>query len=103
MKINLTLVKRIHEGICRENTGCPDCWAEKLGISRRFLFENIEYLKMEFHAPIKYSRSRETYYYIEAWEFYVGDLNKIKEELIKGVLDTIHRTVKLVLVLFVFF
>lgn len=99
MKIDVTLLKRIHEAICLGNTGCPDSWAKKLGISRRFLFEIIEYLKLEFQAPIMYSRLRKTYHYTEDWDFYVGNLNKIKEELIRRVLDTINQTVKVLFLL----
>jgi hypothetical protein len=98
MKIDLALLKRIHENISRESTGSPGCFSEKLGISKRFLHEILEYLKSELNAPIEYSRSRMTYYYSEDWELYVGNLFHIKSELIKGVLETINRTVKIVLV-----
>lgn len=101
MKVDLTLLKRIHECISRGATGCPDYMAKRFDISKRFLHMILEYLKTEFDAPIAYSRLKETYYYTEEWEFYIGDLKRIKSDLIKGVLDTIHKTVK-VLFLVVF-
>lgn len=94
MKIDLTLLKRIHESIAREATGCPDYMAKKFDISKRLLYTLLDYLKTEFNAPIAYSRLKETYYYTEEWELYIGDLKRIKSELIKGVLETIHKTVK---------
>ncbi|TKC60295.1 hypothetical protein FBD94_15430 [Pedobacter hiemivivus] len=99
MKVDLTLLKRIHECILKETTGSPDFMAEKLGISKRFLHVILDYLKSEFDAPIAYSRLRETYYYTEEWEFYIGDLKRIKSELIKGVLETIHNTVRIAIVI----
>lgn len=96
MKVDLALLKRIHECISRGATGSPDYMARKFDISKRFLFIILDYLKTEFDAPIAYSRLKETYYYTEEWEFYIGDLKRIKSELIKGVLETIHKTVKVV-------
>lgn len=98
MKVDLTLLRKIHECICHESTGCPDYMAKKFGISKRFLHVILDYLKTEFDAPIAYSRLRETYYYKKEWEFYIGDLRRIRSELIKGVLDTIHNTVKVLMV-----
>lgn len=88
---------RIHECISRETTGCPDCMAQKFGISKRFLHNILEYLKKDFDAPIAYSRLRETYYYTEEWEFYIGDLKRIRAELIKEVMVAIHNTVRILL------
>ena len=99
MKVDLTLLKRIHESISMQATGNPHYMAKKFDISKRFLHMIIDYLKKEFDAPIAYSRLRETYYYTEEWEFYIGDLKRIKSDLIKGVLDTIHNTVKVLLLI----
>lgn len=99
MKIDLTLLKRIHESISTGATGSPDDFADKFHISKRFLHNILEYLKTEFDAPIAYSRTKGTYYYTQEWEFYIGDLRRIKAELIKGVLETINNTVKLILII----
>lgn len=88
---------RIHECIQRETTGSPEYMARKFGISKRFLHNILEYLRKEFDAPIAYSRLRETYYYTEEWEFYIGDLKRIRAELIKGVMEAINNTVKVLL------
>lgn len=99
MKVDLTLLKSIHECITNADTGCPDEMAKNFRISKRFLHVILDYLKTEFGAPIAYSRVKETYYYKEEWEFYIGDLKRIRSELIKGVLDTIHNTVKVISVI----
>ena len=85
MKVELKLLKELYEAVLSGATGCPDQLAERLGISRRFLYVVISYMKTEFDAPIAYSRTRETFYYTEEWEFYVGDLIPIRKEFIKDV------------------
>lgn len=51
--------------IQKKRTGTPKQFARKLGICRSVLFEHITDMK-QIGFPIKYSRSRETYYY--EWE-----------------------------------
>jgi len=75
-------------------TGTPDFMSRELGISKRFLHEMLSYLKSEFDAPIIYSRTGQTYYYSEEWEFYIGDLTQIKSQLVKAILETLKNTVK---------
>ena len=94
MKVDLALLERIQENILRGATGCPEHMAKKLGISKRQLHYYIKYLKTKFDSPIAYSRPRETFYYTGDWEFYVGNLTRIKSELIKGVLDSISKNIK---------
>nr|WP_121271544.1 hypothetical protein [Pedobacter schmidteae] len=94
MRVDITLLKRIHEEISLERTGCPDLFAKRLGISRRLLYVDLEYLKSEFAAPIAYSRIRETFFYTDEYEFYVGDLISIKIDLMKVVLASIGRAKK---------
>src|SRR5690606_4051795 len=91
MKVDLTLLKRIHESISREATGRPDNMAKKLDISKRFLHAMIDFLKQELGAPIAYSRMRETYYYTEEWDFFIGNLSRIKADLIKAFLEAINK------------
>ena len=45
MKVDLVLLERIYEMILRKSTGSPAQMAEKLGISQRYLYMNIDYLK----------------------------------------------------------
>ena len=95
MKIDLTLLKNIHNSIAAKSTGCPECFAKRLGISLRSFHETREFMMSELSAPIVYSRINKTYYYSEDWELYIGDLYRIKAELIKGVLQTINSTIKI--------
>ena len=53
----------INELIKLRNTGAPADLALTLGISERLVYKYIEDLKIEFNAPVKYSRSDRTYYY----------------------------------------
>ncbi|MEY4604027.1 MAG: hypothetical protein RIT43_1319 [Bacteroidota bacterium] len=53
----------LNELIKEQKTGSPSEIAKKLGISERMVYKYIEDLKIEFNAPVKYSRSERTYYY----------------------------------------
>lgn len=90
MKIDLKLIKEIHSLILTDATGSPELLAQKLGISRRSLYTYLKYMRVELEAPIIYSRPRETFYYKEEWELYIGSLTKVKVELLKELMDTIQ-------------
>lgn len=91
MKVDLKLLKKIHAIVLTETSGRPDLMASKLGISRRFLYMNLHYMKKELGAPIVYSRTRFTFYYREEWEFYIGSLTRVKNELLKELMGTIEK------------
>ena len=59
IRVLFTLTKLIEH----RTTGSPSELASKLGISERMVYKYIEDLKMEFNAPVKYSRKERTYYY----------------------------------------
>jgi len=44
----------------QENTGCADCLARKIGVSRRSIFRYMDELRMK-DAEIFFSKSKETY------------------------------------------
>lgn len=56
----LERLQRMNELIKGENTGTPDEFSRKLGISRRQLYAEIEYLK-DLGVDIGYSRHRRTF------------------------------------------
>ena len=58
---------RMHELILQENTGTPDEFARRMQISRRTLNNMIKRFN-DFDVPIKYSRTRLTYYYNQGSE-----------------------------------
>lgn len=64
MKITnqLQRIRKMNERIKSENTGSPKEFAEDLGISESHFYRCIEELQ-EMGIPIKYSRSRRTYFY----------------------------------------
>lgn len=45
-----------------KGTGTPQCFADKLGMSERTLYEYLAYMK-ELGAPIEYNKFRQSYYY----------------------------------------
>lgn len=53
-------LQRMNELIKAESTGTPEEFADKLGISRRQLYAEIEYFK-DLGVEIGYSRSRRTF------------------------------------------
>jgi len=99
MKTDLMLLKRIHDSISTRTTGSPETFAKKLGISLRSFHENREFMVNELAAPIMYSRAHKTYYYTDDWELYIGDLYHIKAKLIKGVMETINNTIKIMVLI----
>lgn len=54
--------KLIHKLIIEEKTNTPDLFAERLGISRAFLYQIIDELK-EKKIPIVYSRKKKSFIY----------------------------------------
>jgi hypothetical protein len=55
-------INYIHLLINKQSTGSPECFARKLGIRKRQLFNILEGLKL-MGAPICYDSARRTYYY----------------------------------------
>jgi len=107
MKVDLILLKRMHESINTGSTGCPNYFASKMGVSRRLLLEILKLLKEEFNAPIEYSRSRETYYYTEDCMFYFGVVrnrkalftNNLISAINEAALDIINKNLIIILLL----
>jgi predicted DNA-binding transcriptional regulator YafY len=61
--MNIKVLISLTELIEQRQTGSPTELAKKLGISERMVYKYIDDLKVEFNAPVKYSRSERTYYY----------------------------------------
>ena len=55
-------MENLHHQIKRECTGDADELAEKLGVSRRTLFNYMEAMRIDGHT-INYCRYRKTYYF----------------------------------------
>lgn len=73
MKSMLNRLIRLDYLIHLKATGKPADCAHKIGISERSLYDYLKILK-QMGAPIKFSRSRGTYYYIEEGRFRVSFL-----------------------------
>lgn len=59
-------INTIHKLISNESTGTPEELARCVGVSRATLYNLIEDLKSH-DAPIEYSRSRQTFYYVKEY------------------------------------
>ncbi|HEY4287953.1 MAG TPA: HTH domain-containing protein [Puia sp.] len=68
-------LNRIDHLIRIKGTGTPGQLAEKIGMSERSMYEYIRLMK-EFGAPVVYSRSRKSYYYVEDGSFTIRFLSE---------------------------
>lgn len=80
-------MKYIHHLISKEATGDPDSFARKLNLSRRQLYNILEAFS-DFGAEIKYSRIRQTYYYVSPFvlniDVKIEKLNETECKTING-------------------
>jgi predicted DNA-binding transcriptional regulator YafY len=79
MKSILNRLIRLDYLIHLKATGKPADCACKIGISERSLYDYLKILK-EMGAPIKFSRNRGTYYYMENGRFRVSFIPEGMEE-----------------------
>lgn len=68
-------LKRIDFMIRLKATGNPAVFAAKMGMSETTLFEYLAIMR-EFGAPIRYERSRKSYYYESEGNFCVAFIEK---------------------------
>ena len=61
-------INKIHSFINSEKTGTPEAFAKKLYLSRRQMYNELEFLK-NLNAQIKYCKKKETFYYTTNFEF----------------------------------
>lgn len=67
----LERLQQLHTLIANENTGTPEELANRMQICKRSVHLLLEELK-DYNAKICYSRSRETYYYCNAFELKIS-------------------------------
>jgi predicted DNA-binding transcriptional regulator YafY len=70
-------LKRMDYFIRMEATGTSDEFAEKIGISRSTIMENLREMK-ELGAKLNYCHRRRSYYYENEFRLIVGDSSKQK-------------------------
>ena len=61
-------INKIHSLINSEKTGTPEAFAKKLYLSRRQMYNELEFFKA-INAKIKYCKQKETFYYESKFEF----------------------------------
>ena len=71
MRRYLNLLLKLDLFIRQKGTGVPRDFARKLGISERSLYEYLKVLK-DLGAPIKWSRSEQSYYYSVEGKFQIS-------------------------------
>ncbi len=67
-------MERLDELIRVKSTGTPVELAERIGISQRSLYEYLSLMK-ELGAPIRYSRTQQTYHYLNEGRFTISFLS----------------------------
>lgn len=67
-------LQRMDALIRRRATGTPEEFAERLGLCRSALMENIREMK-ELGAPISYCKHRQSYFYEKAIVLHIGYIN----------------------------
>ncbi|WP_158864877.1 HTH domain-containing protein [Maribellus comscasis] len=81
----LERLKRMNQLIKAESTGTPDEFSNWLGISRRQLYSDIEYIN-DIGVKISYSKNRRTFYYCNAHELEISvSLKVISKETIRTI------------------
>ncbi len=61
--IDLETFIRMHSLIARKSTGSPECFAQKLDLSRSTFFEYLAYFRNVLGLDIQYNLYQETYFY----------------------------------------
>lgn len=73
----LNLIERLDQLVRMQATGSPNELANRISVSRRCLFDVINLMK-SMNAPIKFSNSRQSYYYEYECCFSFGFVNTKK-------------------------
>jgi transcriptional antiterminator len=61
--MDIRIIKKLHQYIITERTGCPKELANKLGVSERTVYSYISYMKTEMNAPIVFDNQKGNYLY----------------------------------------
>lgn len=72
-------LKRMDALIRRKATGTPDEFANRLGIRRTILMEELRELK-ELGADLCYCKVRQSYYYANEFILKIGCVNELSEK-----------------------
>jgi hypothetical protein len=68
--VYLDRISMMHKLVMRQRTGTPEEFARQLGVSRTSLYELIDELRLR-GAPIAYSKSAKTFFYIVPFDIAV--------------------------------
>ena len=79
LKKYIARVEQFDQLIKLKATGTPSECAEKLGISKRSLYELVAELKDGFEFPIEYNRTRRSFIYTRQGTMCTLNFEKVKE------------------------
>lgn len=81
------MIKELDTLLKRRMRGSPNDYAEKLGISRSTFFRLIEYVRLEFNAPLIYNKEESRYEYDREGRMFFGFLpsDVIPNEMLKKI------------------
>ena len=86
----LERLKRMNRLIKEERTGSPQEFAKRLGVSKSHLYRCIEEVR-ELGAPIRFCRTRQTYFYKNEFELKVSySVQLISEQMTKKIAGGYH-------------
>ena len=72
------MLVRMDDLIYRGSSGTPKAFADRLGISERYLYKVLNYLKTEHNVLIRYNIQRQTYEYEEPNRRFIIGWKKVK-------------------------
>lgn len=73
-------IQRLDHLIRKKCTGPPKELAAKLGISERWLYYLMEELKQDLGCPIRYDRTKKSYFYKVDGKFMIGFVKLLSED-----------------------
>ena len=81
-------LKRMDDLIRRKATGTPEDFAERLGIKKTMLMEELQELKA-LGAEVTYCRMTGSYYYLNSFILKIG-IDKNEQEMVRGGKNYFH-------------
>lgn len=72
MNLDIRKIILMDKYITKNGSGNPEEFAEKLGMTKRSVYNYIRFMKEELGAPIQFSKVRNSYVYFEEGGFDFG-------------------------------
>ena len=86
-----TYYQTIDELTSRKSTGSPAELAEKLGVSVSYAKRIIGRMRLIYNVPIKFSKQRNSYVYLQEGSFYIGFIFSNREQAFEDIQEVIKK------------